>query len=113
MQMMVKRLEGAAAQREGALSRRVAELERAVAAAQREASTLRTAAGSEESKARALEQQLEAAHRKALTEVESERTRLQVRDFPLPIASKVLEVAEASHAPGVVDPQLPALLTVS
>ena len=78
MQVMVKRVEGAAAANAATLQRRVAELEASLGEARREVSTLRTAAGSEESKAAALEKQLEQAHRKALSEVESERARLQV-----------------------------------
>ena len=94
MQILVKQLEGAAAQKEGALNKRVRELETGLTDARREVSTLRTAAGSEESKARALEQQLEAAHRNALSEVGRERTRLQVCASLLPATQHALSVCD-------------------
>jgi chromosome segregation ATPase len=75
---MVKQVEGAAAAREAALSRKVVDLEAQLSKAHGDLSKLRTAAGSEEARAQALAQQLDMAHRKALTEVESERNRLQV-----------------------------------
>ena len=79
VQAMAQRLEGAAAQRERTLEKQIADMQKQLQTAQRETAEQRTAAGSGESKARALEKQLEEAHRKALTEVQSERKRLQVR----------------------------------
>jgi hypothetical protein len=75
---MVKRVDGAAAARDSVWARKVAELESSLMTLRQEISRLRTVASSEESRALALEGQLEGAHRTALTEVESERTRLHV-----------------------------------
>lgn len=75
----MQRVESAAAQRQAAVATRVTELEQSLKAVRAESNKLRTAAGSEEARAQALERQLDAAHRNALSEVEAERRRLQAR----------------------------------
>lgn len=74
----MKRVEGTASANAALLQRRVTDLEASLNEARRELSTLRTAAGSQESKATALERQLELAHSKALADIEQERMRLNV-----------------------------------
>jgi hypothetical protein len=82
LQVMVQRVEGLAAARESASAGKVSELESSLVMARQEVSKLRTSAGTEESRALALERQLDETHRKALAEVESERSRLQVSPPP-------------------------------
>jgi trehalose-6-phosphate synthase len=79
--VIVKRVEGDAARGVEAAQRAATDLKAQLATAQGEVARLRAAAGSEESKARALEQQLEAAHQKAASDAALVRTQLQVDHF--------------------------------
>lgn len=76
--VIVKRVEGDAARGVDAAQRATTDLKAELATAQGEVARLRASAGSEESKARALEAQLEAAHQKAATDADRVRTQLQV-----------------------------------
>ena len=77
--VIVKRVEGDAARGVDAAQRAASDLKAELATAQAEVARLRASAGSEESKARALESQLEAAHQKAATDADRVRKQLQVR----------------------------------
>ena len=77
--VIVKRVEGDAARGVDAAQRAASDLKAELATAQGEVARLRASAGSEESKARALELQLEAAHQKAASDADRVRTQLQVR----------------------------------
>lgn len=76
--VIVKRVEADAARGVDAAQRATADIKAELATAQGEVTRLRASAGSEESKARALEAQLEAAHQKATADADRVRTQLQV-----------------------------------
>jgi trehalose-6-phosphate synthase len=78
MAVIVKRVEGDAARGIEAAQRSASELKVELATVQGEVVRLKAAVGSEESKARALETQLEAAHLKATSDADRVRTQLQV-----------------------------------